>query len=127
MNVETHREICAALLAGLDIETAARKTGASERTVRGRYTALTRAGIEVDPDAELTVDQAAVVLDVIPRRVRLLCSQQRLGRRIGARTFLIKARELVAFLEARSDGELSRLAAVAADRERHAQYYGDGA
>lgn len=126
MNVETHRGICAGLLIGLDIETTARESGTSERTVRGRYQALTRAGITVDPDADLTVEQAAVVLDVIPRRVRLLCSQQRLGRRVGERMFLIRARELADFILSRTNGEVSRLEAVAADRQRHARLYGEG-
>lgn len=126
MNVDTHRAICAALLIGLDIEQAAKETGASERTVRGRYAALTRAGVRVEPDADLTVDQAAVVLDVIPRRVRLLCSQGRLGRRMGERMFLIRARELADFILSRVNGETSRLDAVAADRKRHAELYSEG-
>lgn len=60
----------------------------------------------------LTVNQAAVALGVIPRRVRLLCQDGRLGTQVGGGPWVIERTELIDFLDRQhKSGQAGREAA----------------
>lgn len=53
--------------------------------------------LDIDLAFGLSVDQAAFLLAISPRRVRAICQEGRLGRRIGKRQYIIEADNLLAF------------------------------
>ena len=79
---------------------------------------------DVGPETRLlTVNQVAVILGVIPRRVRLLCQDGRLGNQIGGGPWIIERAELIEYLSREhSSGQAGRKAAErdkAMTAERH--------
>lgn len=85
----------------------------SREKITRAFEELEQAGI--GPDSKLlTVNQAAVVLGVIPRRVRLLCQEGRLGAQIGGGPWIIQRDELIEFMARdHQSGQAGRKAAQA--------------
>lgn len=73
-------------------------SGASSGDVAGEREALQKIGVTARLRI-FTVEQAAALLGVTPRRVRAICQEGRLGTRLGLRAYAISREELLEFAE----------------------------
>lgn len=114
MTREQHRFMAQGLLAGQtpgQVCQRGRRLQLQREQVDTVARRLAAAGI--GPQARLlTVAQAAEVLDVIPRRVRLLCQEGRLGTQVGGGPWIIEREELAEYIRRNhSSGQAGREAA----------------
>ena len=98
---EQHRLIARALLSGEEPKEIrerddAKAAGVTLPQIYSIRKAFQAGGVGKMP--LLTVPQGAVVLGVIPRRVRLLCQEGRLGTQVGGGPWIIHVDELIAYL-----------------------------
>lgn len=81
---------------GVSIEKMAERHEVPAEVISETQTALEELGISRGLET-YTVDQAAVVLGVSPRRTRSLCQEGRIGTRFGKRSYAISRAELINF------------------------------
>lgn len=101
-----------------------RVKGIKAERIRAALDELAAADITRDTRM-LTVNQAAVALGVIPRRVRLLCQEGRLGTQVGGGPWIIMRDELIEYLgRQHKNGQAGRDAAEA-DKMAVSDRYGE--
>ncbi len=99
------------ILKGRSDKQIAKQLGIDESEVAKERHALDRQKIFRTTEL-ISVTQAAYVLGLTTRRVRFICEEGRLGRRVGSKGFVITRQELIAF------GERTRSSGVAGQRAK---------
>jgi hypothetical protein len=101
MNREQHRRISRQILQGRTDKqiraTGGKANQAKLAEIQEIRKQLEAAGIN-EKNPILTVAQAAEALGVIPRRVRLLCQEGRLGTQLGGGPWILQRAELIDYL-----------------------------
>lgn len=84
------------ILSGQSDAEVAEEVGLSERSVKRLRREVLSQGIDLECGV-VSTQEAAWVLGVTDRRVRAICQEGRLGRRVGQRSYWIAIPELVDF------------------------------